>query len=331
MEGSVGIDPITLAHTASGKIVFSEPTIERAAKGAISTDELLYIANDALEQSGYSMWILLDRLDVAFSDNSELEATALRALFKFYLDTKHLSRIRPKIFLRTDIWESITRLGFREASHIERNLTIQWKDEDLSNLILRRIVHNDSIVKFYGVNKEDILTSQKKQLELWSRIFPAQVETGPNKPTTFNWMLSRTRDATQTSAPREIVHLLNELRDRQIARLERGERGPADQRLFEQACFKDALPEVSRVRLHQTIYAEFPSQKDYIEALKDQKATQTEASLASLWGIDANSATARAQELESIGFFERTTQGWRVPFMYRPALNLVQGSAEQQT
>lgn len=103
IEGGVSVDPGTLAPTATTKIVFAEPSRENARLGAIYVDELFQVANDALRKSNYSIWIMLDRLDVAFSDSMDLEAVALRSLFKFYLDTKNIDRIRPKIFLRTDI------------------------------------------------------------------------------------------------------------------------------------------------------------------------------------------------------------------------------------
>ncbi len=75
--------------------------------------------------------LALDRLDVAFADEGELEANALRALFLVYLDLLAYDRITLKIFLRSDIWRRIMQSGFREASHITRNLTIQWNRQAL--------------------------------------------------------------------------------------------------------------------------------------------------------------------------------------------------------
>lgn len=192
---------------------------------------------------------------------------------------------------------------------------------------MRRVLANDAIIEHYRVNREEVLASREKQEELWTLIFPPQVDTGKSKSSTFKWILSRTRDGSQASAPREIIHLLNELRDRQINRIERGERRPPEMRLFEQVCFKEALPEVSRVRLKQTLYAEYAEQKKWIELLDNKKATQSSTSLAGIWGVEEGDAAVIAQELERIGFFEKMSKGWRVPFIYRPALNLTQGSA----
>src|SRR5690606_29211793 len=98
-----------------------------------------------LRQAGYQAWVLLDRLDVAFAENVELESNALRALFRVYLDLLALSNVKLKIFLRTDIWARITSEGFREASHITRHVTITWNRSSLLNLVVKRAVHNETI------------------------------------------------------------------------------------------------------------------------------------------------------------------------------------------
>jgi hypothetical protein len=125
IEGGIEIDPISqLPKGFTGKIIFNEPSKTGIDPAFRSVDRLLELANTALAEEGVSSWILLDRLDVAFSENIELEANALRALFRVYLDLRAFPQIQLKIFLRTDIWARITSEGFREASHVTRHLTI---------------------------------------------------------------------------------------------------------------------------------------------------------------------------------------------------------------
>lgn len=145
-------------------------------------------------------------------------------------------------------------------------------------------------------------------------------------------MLDRTSDGTQKTAPREVIHLLNTLRKRQVERFQLGQPEPSGDLLFEQATFKEALPEVSLVRLTQTLYAEYPDFRPLLEELRGEKTSQTAATLAAVWKISAADAGKHAEELVRIGFFEpRGTsdapQYW-VPFLYRDALEMVQGSAE---
>lgn len=333
IEGGVSLDHNTGLPTGlTGKISLREPTANQSSFGVVSVDDLIRYADSALQSSGNTFWIMLDRLDVAFVEKPELEIDALKALFKTYLDIKGFSHIRLKLFLRTDIWDKITAEGFREASHIERALTISWTNDDLINLVVRRALSNEKIAAYYAVNREDVLARFEDQEQFLYRMFPKQVESGPNKPRSFNWVTGRTRDATQSAAPRELIHFMNELRDIQIGRLERGVSAPADRALFDQAAFKEALPAISKVRLEQTIYAEFPVLRDKIESLRDQKATQNSSSLAIIWQLSQQEAVKTAEALVELGFFERigpvNQRVWRVPFLYRPALNLIQGSAD---
>jgi hypothetical protein len=118
------VDPAT--GTSRFSVKPATPREARPKTLDLTPDALLEIADRAFQQSSFDLWMCIDRLDVAFEDNAELEANALRALFKVYLDLFACERIRLKIFLRSDIWRRITEAGFREASHITRSITIVW-------------------------------------------------------------------------------------------------------------------------------------------------------------------------------------------------------------
>ena len=90
---------------------------------------------------------------------------------------------------------------------------------------------------------------------------------------------------------------------------------------------------MSKVRLEQTLYSEYPSLKRNMEQLENAKATQTIASLEAIWKTSAEETLTFAEKLVDIGFFERRgsreePQFW-VPFLYRDALSLVQGVADE--
>lgn len=333
VETSLEVDPHTQQPKAiKGKIIFGEPSADKRKEGHRSVDSLFETASQALKENGYSVWILLDRLDVAFAETPQLEQNALRALFRVYLDLAAYGQIELKIFLRSDIWRRITASGFREASHITRVVTIDWDRPSLLNLLVRRLVHNELLTASYGTTAAQVLQTVQSQEQFFYRLFPKQVDEGSKKPSTLDWMLSRTQDGTQKTAPRELIHLLNELRSRQIKRYETGEPEPAGEVLFERQTFKEALPEVSRVRLTQTIYAEYPSLRPRLEALREAKTTQSVESLAEIWETNYVDAQGTATALVDIGFFERrgerdAPEYW-VPFLYRDALDMVQGTAE---
>nr|WP_152520545.1 hypothetical protein [Sphingobium sp. HDIP04] len=287
--------------------------------------------NDALARDGFTIWVLLDRLDVAFAESHELEANAIRALVRVYGDFRAFENIGLKIFLREDIWNRVTSDGFREASHIVRYELMRWTTPMLLNLTLRRVLNNDALVTELGIDKDKVLGSAEEQRELFNRIFPKQVEQGPRKAATFDWMVGRCADGTGNTAPRELIHLLNCIRDEEIRRLERGEKAAPEEQLFDRSVFKSALPTVSEARLNTYLYAEYPSERPYIEKLKGEKTEQTPESLSAIWGMSRDAAITKANDLVVLGFFQ--TRGTRVeptywvPFLYRDALNLVQGRA----
>lgn len=334
VQGGVDIDPATgMPKGFSGKISFREPNTTQQSLGVVSVDELLKLVNNVLEQSRLKVWVLLDRLDVAFAESKTLEHHALRALFRVYNDLQALDHLCFKIFLRSDIWRLITEEGFRGASHITRTVTISWDEESLLNLVIRRALNNQSLREFYNVSHAEILSNVEKQKELFYRIFPLQVDKGSSRAPTFRWILTQTQDASSQTAPRELIHLLACARKSQLQTFEVGGNEPQGETLFEASSLKNAVPEVSKTRYQQTLLAEFPKSRKWLEKLDGQKTEQTPETLAALWKVDREEALVHARALVEIGFFKerRSKKGestfW-VPFLYRDALRMIQGSAK---
>jgi hypothetical protein len=276
------------------------------------------------------VWIVLDRLDVAFIDSPELETKALRSLFRTYRDLAPFTNIGIKIFMRDDIWAQITEQGFREASHITRYTKLSWDEHSLFHLVLSRVLHNPSIRSFCGIT-EGVALSREDQERLFYRIFPSQIVTGKGS-TTFKWMLSRTCDGTKQTAPRDLIHLLSSARSKQLQHLDLGGAEPAAELLIDRNAFDEALEEVSKERFDKTLCAEHAVLAPRMRALEGQKTQHSVKSLAKIWGIDEETATAEAKKLIDIGFFEKRTDqsdktSFWVPFVYRGALKLVQGQA----
>lgn len=314
-----------------GKISLREPGSEERERGFISIDSLLSISNTALSELSITLWIVLDRLDVAFAESAALEANALRALFRAYLDLAGLDRISLKIFLRDDVWKRITESGFREASHITRDIRLTWNSQSLLNLIIRRALHNEVVRQYYEVDSDSVLSDTRKQQDLFYRIFPLQVDLGARKSTTLDWMLTRTADSTRQTAPRELIHLLSAARDTQLKLLELGNPEPDEEALFDRASLKGAMPEVSKVRFEQTLSAEYPNLKPFLMKLEREKTQQTAQTLMRIWGVGIEKAIAIAESLTEVGFFERRgtkeQPTFWVPFLYRDALQMIQGPA----
>lgn len=331
VEAGLKLDPNTGQPIGlTGKVTLREPNAEERAAGLVSMDTLLSAADQALGEAHHEIWLVLDRLDVAFAESDEIEGNALKALFSVYSDLREYKHLSLKIFLRSDIWKRITKDGLREASHVEDQVTISWDDQALLNLVIRRLLNNEPIREFYGVDSDQILSDVERQSDFFYRVFPQQVEPGTRKSTTLDWMLGRTRDGTGKTAPRELIHLLSTLREEQLGMLEVGHAQPEGEQLFDRNAFKSALPEVSRVRLEQTLLAEYPKLRPYVEKLEGRKSQQSIETLGAIWGCGEAEAKDIAEQLVEVGLFERRqasgeTAYW-VPFLYRDALLLVQGT-----
>jgi hypothetical protein len=331
MEGGVNFDMNTGMPTGiTGKITLREPSSSLRSHGFQSIDGLLSKAQSSLATSEIKIWVLLDRLDVAFADNHELEANAMRALFKVYRDIQHLDNLSFKIFIREDIWLRISEPGMREGSHLTRYVHLTWTPMALLNLIIRRLLNNDALIEVLNIDAQAVLRSYEAQDQLFYRLFPLQVDQGRQKSRTFRWLVTRCADGTQKTAPRELIHLMNSIREKEIARLEHGGAFPDGGFLFDRSVFKEALPAVSDARLKMYLYAEYPEERPFVQKLRKEKTEQTPESLAKIWGVSVEEAGTHAQKLTDLGFFllkdRRTGEAtfW-VPFLYRDALEMVQG------
>ncbi len=327
---------VTDPHTGmkvSGKITLGEPSAEQRGLGFRSADELLIQLNAGFAAVNITAWLVLDRLDVAFADSDVLEGNALRSLFRTYLDMRDLSHFKVKIFLRDDIWDKIVGAGFREASHITRTLTLNWDQQSLLHLLVSRLTSNALICDHFGVTAAEVMADSELQRQVFYQAFPAQVDRGGSKSKTLDWMVTRTADGTKRTAPRELIHLLLAVRDEQLKILQVGGAEPPDQQLFDKSAIRSAMPVVSRTRYAQTLCAEHPNLIPHLKKLEREKTEQNTETLAALWKLNVDEARDVAERLVQVGFFERRgnkeSPNYWVPFLYREALELVQGSAIQ--
>jgi hypothetical protein len=213
-----------------------------------------------------------------------------------------------------------------------KTITIDWDQRALMNLVVRRIVQSQRVLDLYSVKPPTVLADVREQEQLFYRIFPGQVDAGSRRPTTFDWLQSRTQDSTKHTAPRELIHLLSEARGIQLRDVEIGASLPEGEQLIAGPTLKRALEEVSSVRLRQTLFAEFPALRPYIEKLRGGKAQHSLDSLMDVWKEQKEITQDTANMLVEVGFFERRGSrddpDYWIPFLYRDGLELTQGAAD---
>lgn len=327
LEAEAGVDPATGAMRLGAKLQLDDA--ERGdLEAAIAVASLLEAADKALSEAGKEVWIALDRLDAAFMDPA-IESPAIRALMRVYRDLAGFEQIALKIFLRQDIWTAIVDNDvFREGSHIVRDESINWNRDTLLNLAIRRMLRNEALCEHFGVDPNVVLAGVEEQERLFERLFQ---KVDPNE-NMLDWALESIRDGHRRSAPRELIHLLGELRDKQLERLQVGRPDPPDGAFFDLDVRALALEAVSRTHLEKTLYSEIRKIKEYVEVLRGGRVRYTEEELKRLWEGSVDSVEGLIKTLLDAGFLRRLPPpegGFEVAMLYRPALELFEDEQDQ--
>lgn len=320
---SFTIDPNTMAPVILPEIRL-KTTNDRFNMIGIQLSELYKMAEKVLSDKSMSIWILLDRLDIAFESSLELERNALRALLRTYASLHSYPHIKLKIFLRSDLFERITHGGFREASHIIPKATeLSWDRDGILDVIARRALNNKALVEFYMVDADAVKKNIAEKQSLVDRMLPREIENVP----TLDWILQNLVDGKGRYCPRDVIQFLIELKQLQIGAIERGRSAPEGKVLFAPYLFKEAYRAVSETRCKTVLYAEYPDEREYVDALRTAKTELSMSALAHLWGVDEDEASGIAKRLMRIGVFKerhKLTRGnFEVSPLYAPALDLV--------
>jgi hypothetical protein len=290
----------------------------------VSVEFTLRLLNTCLTEAQVAVWVAVDRLDEAFQGFPQLEIPALRGLLRTYLDMLEFPKIRLKLFLRRDLFRRIISGGFVNLTHVNaRKYEIIWDEEDLRDLLCRRIRENKEFCAALGI--ADAMNKQ-----VFEKVFPRQVDVGKRKPQTWTWIIRRIRDGNDIKPPRNLIDLISMAKQAQLRREERqrDSRRYADGvAIIEGDALRDALGQLSHQRVQDTLLAEAGSYAPLIEAFRDGKAEHNAASLAGLLEVEPTGVRPKIQPLIEIGFLEPIKDSYKVPALYREGLNITQGKA----
>lgn len=305
------------------KIILTEPSSQESDKGIVSLDYLFNLINKSLETNGNKVWLSIDRLDVVFIENLDLEVNALRALFKVYIDLQEYDNLRLIIFLRDDIWNRIIEKGFRELSHVTKVDTIIWDEDSLFDLLMDRLIENQKILEYYELDKKQVNKTKGTRLNLYNKLFAEQI--GSDRRHSFKWMVHKLSDGNGNCSPRELIHLVNESIKAQAKMLKNGISLEGKSLISENA-IKAGFKESSKVKFN-TLIAEYPDMSKYLHRLKKKKVRMSLDDLKTHWDISKKASQIMAKKLIQLGFFKNESEDIEkpsilIPELYRPALNI---------
>lgn len=294
---------------------------ERAVGERIFNGDFLRVLNNAIASVDLKCWVLFDRLDEAFSGRPDVEVPALRALMRTYLDLAEFENIKLKLFIRKDLFRKITDGGFVNLTHINsRRIDIVWDDDDLVDMVVRRLLQNSSI--------RSMVPDPDNNDLVFSILLPKQIDIGERKPNTKTWIMGRIRDGNNSRPPRNIIDLLNKARDSQLRREQRSERDldPARGPYIEADAVKRAIVQLSEQRVQDTLLAEVGDLAGVIQNFRDGKSEHSPETLREAIGHVADyDKTVKA--LVDVGFLEEFGLNFKIPMLYRDGLRIKQGKA----
>lgn len=284
-----------------------------------SYDDALRILESVMVEIDTTFWLAVDRLDEAFQGRPNIEKSALRALFRTFLDMQEFKHIRLKLFVRRDLFRRIVSGGFVNLTHVNaRRIDIVWDDADLSSLLYKRIMQNSHFVSLLS-------SPHPTPDEPFYTLFPARVDQGSRKPNTWTWMMARISDGNGVKSPRNLIDLVSKAREAELRAVDRDPREHIYRApLITSDSAKRGLEELSVQRVEDTLLAEAGDFAELIEKFRDGKAEHNIHTLRELLG---ENVTEYAKYLQDIGFLEQTGSNYKIPMLYRGGLNITQGKA----
>jgi hypothetical protein len=221
---------------------------------------LLDRLNQQLEEDDRHVFITYDELDRVSSSDWNALAVIVRGLVQFWsANSRRWKRIRPKIFLRNDLYERAAIVG-PDVSKISANrLRLSWSVRDLYALFFKRFVNfgGDEVRDYL----DDCLPAAADHPTLgW---FPQDIPEDGFRPAlekmcgefmgasatkgrTFTWIPTHLQDAHGEVLPRSFLRLFE-----RACEIENENTRAPWPRIIHHACLSGALDQVSLDRMEE--------------------------------------------------------------------------------
>ncbi len=179
---------------------------------------------DELDQKLFEVdeWLFVsyDELDRLVTSYTSL-ANPIRELLALWLERfRRWDRIRPKIFLRTDLFQE-DFLKFPDASKLKAHqVKLEWKHSWLYQLLIKRLANSGSEMVEYLQNIPELINNNNQNGLGWAvssdeKLFEELIEkmigkymgTTPKKGFTYRWIPNHLQDASGRIAPRSFLKL----------------------------------------------------------------------------------------------------------------------------
>jgi hypothetical protein len=231
--------------------------------------------NDALDrldeeliEADQWLFIIYDELDRLVPAYAEL-ADPIRELLAFWLYRwRRWERIRPKIFLRTDLFRE-DFLGVTDASKMRAHqIRLEWTVSWLYQLLVKRLANSETDMAHYLQTIPHLIkkshssllgllpTSDDSRFELLMETMVGKfMGSNPRKGYTYRWIPNHLQDAGGRIAPRSFLKLFSLAAER---RLTENEATLAGDTLLHPSDLQGSLMETSKDRIRELTQEEYP-------------------------------------------------------------------------
>jgi hypothetical protein len=244
-----------------GKVVRAFRSLE--AKPLLALDDL----DRKLEAEDRWLLVSYDELDVIGGYDWDSMIASIRGLVGFWASySRRWTRIRPKIFLRTDLFRRHGQSFGADLIKLAANRAeINWSDRNLYTMLIKRIANaSDRLAEYCRQSRvnfdEDpdlgLIPRLQKDIDakpLIEKIAGQFMGANLKKGRTFPWLLTHARDGNGHAIPRALVRLIEE------AAAQERERPLANyNRLLDPRSIRRALDVVSKEYVLQVNTHELP-------------------------------------------------------------------------
>lgn len=245
--------------------------LEALFSHADRTQGLIFSALDDLDrtlnQNGRYVFLTYDGLDRVSPGDWDALKIVLQGLVQFWAAYGgRWKRLRPKLFLRRDLYQRTALFGPDIAKIAAHRVEIVWDVREFYGVLFKRILNSrGSLPDFLGDKKpkfrEEVplghmpdVASEREYEPAIERLFGAYMGPDPRKGRTLNWIPNHLKDGHGGIYPRPLLRLVEEA----VEIEERNPRAMATGILIHHTALRGALDRVSEFRVDELTTEEFP-------------------------------------------------------------------------
>jgi hypothetical protein len=242
---------------------FETPSSEEMSTGTYASMRVLKRIDDEQSQS---VFVGYDALDLVGQWSPETRIRISATLVSLWLSFgARFSKLRPKIFLRKDLFESAVRRVVDGAKLRSRSVTLDWTVEDLFRVLVRHMAAQPALREWLHEVMPGLVVHEAGRGWM-PQAMPEEVQdrfasalAGPfmgkdvKKGFTYRWIANHLKDGGGQVVPRSMIRLIGGAAEIAAQRNFDEETGP----LLASTDLVNALPAMSNARVDELSH-EFP-------------------------------------------------------------------------